>query len=216
MQRFLEPELLDHLDPADPEAVASRRELRWINAIMGNHRWLRAQLRKNLRPGERLLEIGAGDGAFLLDCMERRLVSACDVTALDLAPASSAWPHGARWERRSIFDPSPLVADVVVANLFLHHFTDARLAEIGSRVRGARLLLLSEPARRPLHLAQGALLAAVAGFGRVTSHDMMASIHAGFAGSELAAALGVSGWHCDVSITFLGAYRVLARNPEKP
>jgi hypothetical protein len=213
MDRFIEPELLDHLDPADPEAVRSRRELRWINAIMGNHRWMRSMLRKHRRAQDAVLEIGAGDGGLMLDCIRRGLVPARQVSALDFSPRPGPWPPESSWSRQSVFDPGWPSADVVVANLFLHHFDASQLARIGERLRVSRLLLLSEPARRTIHLAQGALLAAVAGFGRVTRHDMMASIRAGFAGDDLIAALGLRGWQCDVSVTLLGAYRVVARNP---
>lgn len=216
MDRFIEPELLDHLDPADPEAVRSRRELRWINAIMGNHRWMRSMLRKHLRSRDAVIEIGAGDGGFLLDCVRRGVIPASRVSALDLAPRPGIWPPESSWIRQSVFDHMQLAADVVIANLFLHHFDAAQLARIGGILRAARLVLINEPARRAVHLAQGALLAAVAGFGRVTRHDMMASIRAGFAGAELVAALGLQRWQVDVSTTLLGAYRMVARNPAGP
>ena len=216
MDRFIEPELLDHLDPADPEAVRSRRELRWINAIMGNHRWMRSMLRNHLRSQDAILEIGAGDGGFLLDCIRRGVVPASRVSALDLAPPPGTWAPESSWIRQSVFDHMQPAAEVVIANLFLHHFDAAQLARIGETLRAARLVLINEPARRAIHLAQGALLAAMAGLGRVTRHDMMASIRAGFAGAELIAALGLQHWQCDVSTTLLGAYRVVARNPARP
>ena len=64
MQRRVEPELLDTLPADDPAAQRSRRELRLINAIMGNHRWLEREVRRSIRPGWRVLELGAGDGTF--------------------------------------------------------------------------------------------------------------------------------------------------------
>jgi hypothetical protein len=44
---------------------------------------------------------------------------------------------------------------------------------------------------------------------------MMASIHAGFFNDELIAGLGIADWKCSLSITWLGAYRLVAWNPAR-
>jgi hypothetical protein len=40
MLRQVLPEILDHLPADDPEAIGSRRDLRRINFLMGNKRWI--------------------------------------------------------------------------------------------------------------------------------------------------------------------------------
>jgi hypothetical protein len=148
--------------------------------------------------------------------MRDGFLAPANIMALDLSPPPDAWPESARWLQRSVLDD--LVrpdADVIVANLFLHHFMGEALKKIGDQIKNARLLIINEPARRELHLAQAALLAALADFGRVTRHDMMASIHAGFCNDELTAGLGIADWKCSLSITWLGAYRVVAWNPAR-
>jgi hypothetical protein len=64
------------------------------------------------------------------------------------------------------FAPSALPdAQILLANLFLHHFQGSDLAALKARLPAScRLVLVSEPARRRLHLAQGRLLAALLGF----------------------------------------------------
>src|ERR1022692_819941 len=62
MQRRLTPEILDSLGPEDPAASHSRRDLRVINLLMGNHRWFARVLPGVLRADDRILEIGAGSG----------------------------------------------------------------------------------------------------------------------------------------------------------
>ena len=47
MLRQVLPELLDHLQADDPEAIRSRRDLRVINFLMGNERWILSSLLKN-------------------------------------------------------------------------------------------------------------------------------------------------------------------------
>ena len=65
MERVLEPELLDQLDPADPDAVRSRRDLLWINWLMATERWMLSQLNVVPDPVDTVVELGAGEG-FLL------------------------------------------------------------------------------------------------------------------------------------------------------
>jgi len=62
MLRRVQPELLDSLPPDHPDALHNRRDLRFFNAVMGNFRWFARTLREHLRPGDRLLELGAGEG----------------------------------------------------------------------------------------------------------------------------------------------------------
>ncbi|TIT57630.1 MAG: hypothetical protein E5W90_37770, partial [Mesorhizobium sp.] len=64
-QRQLEPEILDGLAGDDPRALAARRDLRRINALMFQARIMASLLWKFVpRPPRRILEIGAGDGSF--------------------------------------------------------------------------------------------------------------------------------------------------------
>jgi len=211
MQRRVELELLDHLPADDPAALRSRRELRLINAIMGNHRWLARAVRRSMRPGWRVLELGPGDGAF-----GARLVAAgiCEprlLAGIDLAPRPRAWPVGAAWMQGDLFADALPEAEIVIANLFLHHFEPEALARLGARLPAkCRILLGNEPARRWLHIAQGSLLSVLALLSRVTRHDMHISIRAGFLGDELPRVLGLGAWKCATSASFLGAYRMLA------
>ncbi|TIW86177.1 MAG: hypothetical protein E5V59_29080, partial [Mesorhizobium sp.] len=71
-QRRLVPEILDGLAVDDPRALASRRDLRRINALMFQARIMASLLRKFApKPPRRILEIGAGDGTFMLAVARR-------------------------------------------------------------------------------------------------------------------------------------------------
>src|SRR5437016_5292505 len=74
MTRSVQPELLDHLPPDDPQAAHSRRDLERINWWMGNVRILAQYFRPELpgQPLKRVIELGAGDGTCLL-----RLARSC-------------------------------------------------------------------------------------------------------------------------------------------
>ena len=214
MQRRVEPELLDTLSDDDPAAQRSRRELRLINAIMGNHRWLAREIRRSVRPGWRVLELGAGDGTLGARLISSGICEPRQLIGIDLASRPAGWPAEAAWMQGDVFAGALPEAEIVVANLFLHHFEPEALAQLGARLPAkCRIVLASEPARRRLHLAQGALLSVLALLGRVTRHDMRVSIRAGFLGDELLRALGIGGRKCESSITFLGAHRVCAVRP---
>ena len=214
MQRRVEPELLDALPTDDPSAQRSRRELRLINAIMGNHCWLAREMRRSVRPGWRVLELGAGEGTFGARLVSSGICEPRQLTGIDLALRPAAWPAGAAWMQGDVFAGALPEAEIVVANLFLHHFDPEALAQLGARLPAkCRILLASEPARRRLHLAQGVLLSIFALLSRVTRHDMGISIRAGFLGDELPRALGIGGWKCETSTTFVGAHRLRAVRP---
>src|SRR5262245_45704300 len=73
MERLLEPELLDELAAEHPEAMGSRRDLRRVNSLMG-HAAIATRALLEAFPGappRSLLEIGAGDGTFLLGVARR-------------------------------------------------------------------------------------------------------------------------------------------------
>ncbi len=210
--REVSPELLDALPHDDAAARRSRGELRMINGVMGNHRWLRRRLREPRLRGHRVLELGAGDGAFARGVWREGITHPAQWTALDLAPEPGEWSREARWQQRDLFTLPVLPdAEIIVANLFLHHLQDGQLAALGRLLPEAcRTFLACEPARRRVHALQGHLLSAAAGLSAVTHHDMFVSIRAGFTGDELPGALGLRGWQTRVSLTALGAYRLAA------
>jgi SAM-dependent methyltransferase len=213
-ERSVQPELLDHLAADDPAAIRSREELLLINHLMGNQRWLIQQIKDCLLPEQRVLELGAGDGSLARALIAEGVCQPAQITALDLAPAPAHWPSEATWLQRDVLGDQPWpAADIIVANLFLHHFEPPALRQIGHRLQSVCHLirvLAVEPARRRRHCWQGALLGYLAELSPVTAHDMMVSIRAGFVGEELSEALALDGFECTASTTWLGAYRFLA------
>ncbi|HTA95540.1 MAG TPA: hypothetical protein VK769_05390, partial [Verrucomicrobiae bacterium] len=84
-----------------------------------------------------------------------------------------------------VFDWPQSSVEIVVANLFLHHFENERLAELLQSISGrAKLFIAIEPRRAPLPLVFSRLLWAI-GCNDVTRHDAVVSVRAGFSGSEL-------------------------------
>ena len=188
-----------------------------INHMMGNHRWIMRRLKVLIRPGWRVLELGAGDGALCSGLLDAGICSAQQITAIDLAPRPDDLHSEATWLRQGIFEMDRLpAAEIVIANLFVHHFDAEQLAELGRKVSPeTRVVLACEPVRRRVHLVQGGLLGALAGISKVTNHDMLISIRAGFVRDELPCLLGLHGWRCSVTCTLLGAYHMEAVRPDE-
>jgi hypothetical protein len=200
MERVLEVEWLDELPAGNPEAIQSRRDLRRVNFFMGHTGILARGLAatRGSQAPRHLLEIGAGDGTFLLAAARRlaRRWPGVQVTLLDrqalVRPETVAGFEGLGWTARLVTDDvfrwleqSEGMYDTVVANLFLHHFSEPQL---GGLLRGlakrSRSFIAIEPRRAALPLGMSRLLWLI-GCNRVTRHDAVASVRAGFAGNEL-------------------------------
>lgn len=184
--RKLTPELLDHLPHDDPGAMRSRADLRRINFFMGNERWIASEIPENTR---HITEIGAGEG-HLLSRLARKFPQA-EITAYDLAPRDAHLPPTVKWTQGDLFTQEPPAhAGTLIANLFLHHFTDPQLRDLGEWMRGFDTLLINEPLRARLPLLLGKLAAPFVH--PITRHDMRVSIEAGFAPGELAETLDIA------------------------
>jgi hypothetical protein len=76
-------------------------------------------------------------------------------------------------------------ADVIVTNLFLHHFREADLRRLLALVaRRARRFIALEPRRGWAGWVASRMVVGI-GCSAVTRHDAVVSVRAGFAGSEL-------------------------------
>lgn len=204
--RKLTPELLDHLPHDDPGALRSRRDLARINFFMGNESWV---LRSLPPTPTHITEIGAGDG-FLLSKTSKRHPNT-PISAYDLAPRPRKLPPRVVWNRGDLFAQNPPTQrGVLIANLFLHHFTDPQLAELGKWLENFDTLIFNEPLRAKLPLYFGKI--ATPFIHPITRHDMRVSIEAGFVPGELPAALGLAaaGFEIFENTTWRGSLRVLA------
>jgi hypothetical protein len=179
--RFLESEWLDELPASDPRAVRSRADLRRVNAIMGNAR----VIARHLGRARRIADLGGGDGS-LMRAVERKLKRSLEVTIVDRIAGLEVFEFLAA-------PGKPL--DAIVANLFLHHLTQADLHRLFAlAARRAPLFVACEPQRSRLALAGSHLLGFI-GCNDVTRHDAVISVRAGFSGSELSDAWpAMDGW----------------------
>ncbi len=221
MRRLVRTELLDCLPRGDPRALRSRQDLRRLNRLMGTARVVSASLRRwadagmqasmgpgtALRPAVSLVELGAGDGTFLLEAA-RRLGPAfgpVEATLVDqqllLADSTREGFLQLGWRVEAVaadvFDwlsRGGAVAEIAVANLFLHHFDDERLSALlhGVSMR-ARWFIACDP-RRNWPTLVAASLTGLIGCNAVTVHDGRLSVRAGFRGADLSLRWPRDGW----------------------
>lgn len=213
LPRTVAAEMLDQLAPDDPAARRSRRDLVRVHRAMGTRAIVSRGMRSLLspvgaRPRPRILEIGAGDGSLLLG-VARSLAPhwpPVQLTLLDrqdiVSPSTLAgyaelgWSVQLRvadvltWAARPD-DGAPAAAvprwDFIIATLFLHHFAgrqlDLLLAAVASR---SDRFFACEPQRSWWPLLGSHLVGAI-GANAVTRADAVASVHAGFRGTEIGA-----------------------------
>lgn len=209
MKRAVTTEILDHLDPADPRAVQSRRDLRVLDAFLGNSRWILRGLQQHGAGRGTAVELGAGEGKL---CRRiHRAFPGREVIGLDRFGRPMDLPAPIRWVSGDFLETLPGVdADTCCGSLILHHFEAADLRRLGRELRRFSHLFFSEPYRGqlPLRLSKLALPFA----GEVTRHDMPASIRAGFRRDELAALLELPAaeWSIREQVTLRGCLRFAA------
>ena len=210
MHREIQPELLDSLPADHPDALHNRRDLHLTNQLMGNYRWFARTLPIHIRPDESVLELGAGTGE--MGCRLHKAGIAVD--GLDFWPRPINWPGASEWHREDLlkfkrYERYP----VIVGNLIFHQFRSEELTLLGAKLnRSARLILVSEPARRRFSQIAFAGIARFAGANHVSRHDAHVSIAAGFCDEELPQQLGLSPveWEWTCFSTLFGAYRMIA------
>ena len=201
MVRCVEPEWLDELPPEDSRAIRSRRDMQRVNHWMQQVGIMQRALtegRGQLAP-RALLELGAGDGTFMLRLARRFALHWKNVKVVLLDRqniVSSETREGFKalgWEVETItadvFDfleqAKHQPVDIITANLFLHHFQHEKLTQLLLQTaRIADLFVACEPRRAALALTGSRLLWAI-GCNAVSRHDAVVSVRAGFTGQEL-------------------------------
>lgn len=201
MDRIVQREWLDDLPPCDPQALGSRRDLRRLNAWMGNVVIMSRALEMvdGARQFGAVTELGSGDGDFLANVARRLGPQWQGTTAVlldrqrDVAEPSLAKFRALQWNARPIhcdvlewseredFGRSA----VIVANLFLHHFAQDQLAALLTAIeRRCDYFIALEPRRSGVALFFSKMVGVI-GCNAVTRHDAPVSVRAGFKDQEL-------------------------------
>jgi hypothetical protein len=199
--RRIEAEWLDSLPHDDTAATQSRRDLHWLNALMLHDRIVARALAKGAHSKPRtIIEIGAGDGAFMLSVarlvatrwqrVEVTLLDRQEAVRKDVGTKFAALGWQLRVVTSDVFDFLERARppfDAIIANLFLHHFEEERLVRLFRHAAGLAPLFIACEPRRAFPAIQASRLLWAIGCNDVTRHDAPASARAGFRDRELSA-----------------------------
>ena len=201
MLRIVEPELADHIPGDDPRARRFRRDLSRLNAFAMTDRAMARALLKHcgdVVPRE-LVDLGAGDGTFMLRAAERltpkwrdvtvKLVDQQDIVSVRVRDRFAALHWNVQTIAADVFEflQETSNVDIITANGFLHHFTAEDLARLlGLAARKTKLFVATEP-RRTHFAREASRFVWLLGGGDVIRRDVVSSIRAGFVGTEISA-----------------------------
>ena len=201
LARRVAPELLDDLAAEDPRAQRSRGDLQRIHRAMATLPIVERALDRctsGFVP-RTLLELGAGDGSLMLRLAQRRAARWPNVHVSLLDRLNLVTPHTLDGIRQAGWTPTVVAMDVfdwlaqpddsrwdvVLANLFVHHFASDELQRLFAGIAARTCVFLCcEPRRSALALA-GSHMVGLLGAGPVTRQDAVSSVHAGFWAREL-------------------------------
>lgn len=198
--RIVQNETLDHLSQNDPRAIHSRRDLQRLNRIMGSKFIMLHALRHGGIPApKRVLELGAGDGTFMLALAQSLSHKWRGVQLGLLDRQNLVTPRTLQAFRKLGWHPEIIQQDVldwsvqphadswdlVLANLFIHHFEGEALQQLlgAISVRG-NAFVACEPRRSRFALSSSRMVGLL-GANEVTQEDAVLSVQAGFYKREL-------------------------------
>lgn len=199
--RTVEREMLDHLPVSDEKAIRSRRDLRRVNFLLGSASILKRRIIQKMDCGTlgRVADLGGGDGEFSLG-LARELKESSGLGRWIIVDQRNAIGADlparyrlAGWELElaelDVFDwlEGMSEVDLIVANLFLHHFQESRLRDLMKAAAERCRVFVSCDPRRTRFGPVACRLLGVLGCNEVTRHDAAVSVRAGFRGRELSA-----------------------------
>ena len=212
ISRIVTAETLDTLSEMDPDAKRARRDLRRVHRVMGTRSILCRAFKELVASHQlvrplKILELGAGDGSLILGVAQVLKPPWLDVelTLLDrqnlvttetiakfadigwkAVPCVTDVLDWASTDHLTLNDAKARW-DLIVVNLFLHHFEGIQLASLLQAISmRTNLLVACEPKRGWIPLLGSHLIGAI-GANKVTREDAVLSVHAGFRGAELSA-----------------------------
>jgi len=196
----LGPDLLDQMSPTDPKAIASRRDIKRINFVMFQDAIMRSVIsRSGVVSPKRVLDLGGGDATFTLNVVRRmnpqwRGVELVVVDRVDVVePQTRIEFKKLGWDLKVVTSDvfaflehaEPRSFDLVLSNLFIHHFPADSLAKLLAMIASLTTSFVAcEPRRSSLTVAGSAMLWAI-GCTPVSVRDSVTGARAGFTAGEI-------------------------------
>ncbi len=211
-RRSYQRELMDDLNLSSPELLINLDEIDKINAWLGGNKVTLEALDELLKyagqPKEfSVVDMGCGSGSMLRIISDWAKNKGLVIKGLgvDANPfiaeyarqKSQSYPN-LRFQALNVFSPAfeEIEADIFLASLFLHHFTETegvRLLQIVKR--NTKLGMIINDLHRNFLAYYGiALITGLFSRSYLTRHDSKVSVSRGFTKNELIKILSESGW----------------------
>jgi SAM-dependent methyltransferase len=211
-KRSHEPELMDDLNLSTPDLGKNLEEIDTINKLLGGNqltvRSLDSLLSLKKPTGKiKIVDLGCGSGTLLkIICqkLKQKGVQA-ECLGLDANPYMVEYARqkhkgieNLTFEVMNIFSQEfeSLKADIFLATLFFHHFSEQELIGVFRCIReNASLgLIINDLERNPLAYYGISLLTGLFSRSYLTQNDAKLSVLRGFSKAELETAISKSGW----------------------
>ena len=201
-----EPEIMDDFSVTDERLTVALRDIRVTNRLLGgygpSHRAIRALLTGS--GPHRILDLGSGSADYPAHLVQWADARGLDVRVDALEANAVTARHARSYLERTlpsrlrnrvqvicadVFDYAPEAPayDIAHAGLFLHHFPDAALVRLLSRMRTLcpNGLVINDLHRHPLAYASIWLLARLLPTSPMYQHDAPLSVRRAFTQDEL-------------------------------
>ena len=196
-ERSSEKEILDDFNLKDNGLSQNLKELERVNTLLGGYapvlamlEGIKPELQK--RPLVRITDVGCGGGDVLRRvhhwCQKNRINARLpgldgNPHVVELARDFSHTYSGIDWQVVNVFSPEfgDQTADVLMFNLFLHHFQEEEIVALLKKCRrGCRFLIINDLQRSRLAYQLFRLASRIFRFSYISRHDGKLSIRKSF------------------------------------
>jgi 2-polyprenyl-3-methyl-5-hydroxy-6-metoxy-1,4-benzoquinol methylase len=194
--RSLEPEILDDFELQGNNLAENLRELEWVNKYLGGYSYTLNALKEiaRIHPSKTLqvVDLGCGGGDTLRYLQPRLLknnVSAkltgidANGNAISYARQHPQHTSAIAYQQARISTQllHRLKADVVLFNLFLHHFNDAEIISFLKTCKAAGVtVLINDLERSQIAYVLFAIISKLLRFSAISRHDGLLSVKKSF------------------------------------
>ncbi len=221
--RSRQKEILDDFELQGNDLTQNLRELQWVNSNLGGYSVVKEGIERivdkgNLLSPIRVVDVGCGGGDTLRELakwsanrpfnLELTGVDA-NVNAIDFAKMRSIDFPKIQYKQLNIFSNEfkAMGADIVMLNLFVHHFEEDQIVEFLAACREKNsVVFINDLQRSAVAYLLFRLTSKLINFSKISRHDGLLSIRKAFTRKELTELLAKAGF-TKFSIKWKWAFR---------
>lgn len=226
--RSRKKEILDDFDLQGNDLAQNLRELQWVNSNLGGYSLVKEGIEEIAEKGSfqkpiKVVDVGCGGGDTLCELAKwtankpfRLELTGIDANtnAISFAESRSSNYPEIKYRQLNIFSDEfkALDCDIIMFNLFVHHFEEQQIVEFLRACREKKVVVLINDLQRSAvaYLLFG-ILSKIFGFSKISRHDGLLSIRKAFNRRELKVLLKNAGFsHLSIKWKWAFRYQVIA------